>query len=333
MGASVVGTADQAGLITTSIRRKFIPRLKNKLRFDPYATPGKLELRGGTKTMRWNLASDILTYTTALTEDTTTSENSITTITITSVLATVADYGAWAPISDLADSAWTQETRDEYADIFAFSGAKTLDTLHRNAAQATTNYLVAQNTVKNTGTVFTTTTALGQDLNYVRGFFDQGDCDSFDSLAGNYLLVIHGKQEQDMVADVTATRLSWSVLLQGTDSGIGKFVNYKGPGALLGVAVMRSNNINKVYTTVSTTPASNSGTVTAYAAVALADHGLGKTSLDQSEPRIIIKRPNSGTVSVPLDTYGTIGWKLRIATKNLDVARALVYYSAAGTGS
>lgn len=333
MGANVLGTADQAGLITTSIRRKFIPRLKNKLRFDPFAATGKLEMRGGSKTLRWNLASDIGAYTSALTEDTTTAENKVTTITITAVLQTLSDYGAWSPISDLANSVWTSETREEYADIFSFSGAKTRDTLHRNAALATTNYVVGQNTAANTGTLFTTTTSIAQDLNTIRGFFDQNDCDSFDDMGGNYVLIMHGKTEQDMVADVTTGRLSWSPLIQNVPAGVDKIANYKGPGALLGIAVLRSNNIGKIYLTVSSTPASNTGTVTAYAAVALADHGIGKTTLDQADPRIIMKRPGPSTVSVPLDTYGTIGWKLRMAQGLLSATRALTYYTAAGTGS
>lgn len=331
MGANLVGTADQAGLITTSIRRKFIPRLKNKLRFDPYCATGKLEIRGGAKTLRWNLASDIGVFTTALTEDTTSygvvPEGRITTITVTSVLQTVSDYGAWMPQSDLSDSVWTNETREEYADIFAFSGAKTKDTLLRNAALTSTNYVVAQTTASSSGGMFATTTAIAQDLNTIRGFLDQQDCESFDDLGGNYLLVIHGEVEQDMVADVTTSRLSWSPLIQNVPAGVDRITNYKGPGALLGMAVMRSNNIDTVVLTTGSTPAGTGG-ITVYRCVALADHGIGKTSLDQSEPRIIRKNPGPGTVSVPLDTYGTIGWKMRLAQGLLSSSRALTYYAA-----
>jgi hypothetical protein len=329
MGANILGTADQAGLITTSIRRKFIPRLKNKLRFDPYCATGKLEMRGGTKTLRWNLASDIGVFTTALTEDTLTAENKIVTITITSVLQTVSDYGAWAPQSDLSDSVWTNETREEYADIFSYSGAKTKDTLIRNAALATTSYFASGNTVANGGNSMTTlSTAIAADLNYIRGAFDQTDCDAFDSLGGNYLLVIHGEVEQDMVADVTTGRLSWSPLIQNVPAGVDRITNFKGPGALLGIAVMRSNNIDVVALTTGSTPGATGVNTSHYRNVALADHGVGKTTLDQSEPRIIRKNPGPGTVSVPLDTYGTIGWKMRLAQGLLSSTRALTYYAA-----
>lgn len=333
MGVNLVGTADQAGLITVSIRRKFIPRLKNKLRFDPYCATGKLEMRGGAKTLRWNLASDIGVFTTALTEDTTSygvvPEGRITTITVTSVLQTVSDYGAWMPQSDLSESVWTAETRDEYADIFAFSGAKTKDTLLRNAALATTTYVVSQVTTSGSGTVFATTTAIAQDLNTIRGTFDQLDCESFDDLGGNYLLVIHGEVEQDMVADVTTARLSWTPLIQNVPAGVDRITNYKGPGALLGIAVMRSNNIDTVVLTTGSTPVGSPGTgLTAYRCVALADHGIGKTTLDQSEPRIIRKSPGPNTVSVPLDTFGTIGWKMRLAQGLLSSSRVLTYYAA-----
>ena len=316
-----------AGLITTAIKKDFVPILRNKLRFDPLAMKGQLQVNAGVKTLRWNRGPDIGAFTTALAE-TTTTQGQINTITITSVLMTVSDYGAFVQYSDLADSVWTRETREMHADVFGYAGAKTRDTLHYNAALATTNYVVSRQTAANTGTIVgSTTTAIAQDLNTIRGFFDQGDCEPYDSLNANYALIIHGKVEQDMVGDVTTGRLSWSPLIwnvPGPD-GTARITSYKGPGALLGIAVMRSNIISTVTLTPSTTPA-GSGTVTAYRCIALAEYGLGKTTLDQAEPRIIMKRPGTQTVSVPLDTYGTIGFKLRQAQANLDVARALVYY-------
>jgi hypothetical protein len=69
--------------------------------------------------------------------------------------------------------------------------------------------------------------------------------------------------------------------------------------------------------------------VTAFKNLAVAEYAFGITTLDQSEPRIIRKTPGPQTVSVPLDTYGIIGWKMRMAQALLDSNRALVYYSAA----
>jgi len=315
------GSVNLSNLITTSIRRKFVPILRNKLRFSPYGKKGKLTLHGGAKVLRWNRFDDIGTYTTALTENTLSNENKVNTLTVTAVLMTLSDYGAYAPISDLANSVWTTETRNEYASIFAYSGAKTKDTLERNAAQDTTNYFIAGQTAVNGGATPATaaSTAIAQDLNVIRGFFDQNDCDGFDSLDGNYALFIHGEVEQDMVGDVTTTRLSWSPLIQNVNPQAGRITAYKGPGALLGMAVMRTNNIQQETLT---------NTITAYTCVALADYGFGVTTMDQSEPRIIMKRPGNSTLSVPLDTYGTIGWKMRMAQGLLDSNRALRYYAA-----
>jgi len=316
-----------AGLITESINRKFIPILRAKLRLDPFAETGRLELRGGSKTLRWNVLTDIGVFTTALGE-TTTTQNEIVTITVSSVLMTVADYGAFMKLSDLADSVWTAETRQEFADIFSYSGAKTKDTLLRDAAYNTTKYLVSNQKDANTGSVFNTSTANAQDLAVVAGIFNRLDADPFDDIGGNFVLVIHGEQEQDIVTDVTTARLSWSPLLQYTEGNADRIMNYKGPGALLGVAVQRSNNIATVALTVSSTPPSNSGTVNAFKAIGLAHYGIGKTTLDQAEPRVIMKRPGPQTVTVPLDTYGTIGWKMRLAQSLLDSNRCLVFYSA-----
>jgi hypothetical protein len=148
--AATTDHTNKAGLIVESIRQKFVPRLRNKLRLAPYAATGKLEVRGGSKCMRWNFLEDIGTFTTTLGE-TTTSQNEVATITVSSVLMTVADYGAFIKISDLADSVWSSETRKEFADIFSYSAAKTMDTLLRNVADDTTNYLVSGESAVNTG--------------------------------------------------------------------------------------------------------------------------------------------------------------------------------------
>lgn len=323
-----VAGADTAALIVDSIRRKFIPRLKNKLVFAPFTTPGKIEVNAGSYTQRWNLAADIGTFTTALTENTTTNENQFNTITVTSVTMTISDYGAFAYQSDLSDSVWTSETRAEWADILSYSAKKTRDTLIRDAGLATTNYFCSRDVAANTGTIATTDTAIAADLNYIRGFFDQADAEGHEAVGGNYALFIHGEVEQDMVADVTTGRLSWSPLIQYVPEGFRRISDYKGPGVLLGMAVLRTNNLGTVALTTSSTPASAAGTVTAYKCLALADHGIGATTLDQAEPRIIMKRPGPQSISVPLDTYGTIGWKFRSAFRNLDVNRALICWFA-----
>lgn len=319
--AQTTDHAQLAGLITTSIRKKFIPFLRNKLRFADFAAEGSLTKHGGSKTLRWNLASKIAAdHTTALTE-TTTSQNEIATITITAVLSTVSEYGAFTKVSSLGEMAWTRETRSEFAKILAEDGARTVDTRLRNIADNTTTFLVSQDTATGgTTNLLTTKTAIAQDIAVLSGRFNQNDAEGFDSQSGMYVVIVHGKVEQDLVTDVTTTRLSWSEVnkhVPGLDGQ--KKIIVGTPGAIYGTMVLRSNNI---------TTKTLTSTVTAYANIALADHGIGRAGFGAMDPQIIMKSPGPQDTSNPLNTFGTIGWKAALGEALLDSNRVITYYSA-----
>lgn len=313
--------AQLAGLITTSIRKKFIPFLRNKLRFADFAAPGQMAKHGGSKTLRWNLASKVAAdHTTALAE-TTTTQNEIATITITPVLTTISEYGAFTKISSLAEMAWTRETRAEFGKILAEDGARTIDTRLRNIADDTTTFLVAGETATGTGTLSTSgDTATAQDIAVLSGRFNQNDAEGFDSQSGMYVVIVHGKVEQDLVTDVTTGRLSWVDInkhVEGIDGQ--KKIIVGSPGAVYGTMVLRSNNITtKVLTT----------TVTGYANIALADHGIGRSGFGAMDPQIIMKQSGPQDTSNPLNTFGTLGWKANLAEGLLDSDRVITYYSA-----
>lgn len=322
--ASTTDHAQMAFLITTSIRRKFIPFLRNKLHFADFAVPGTLMRQGGSKVLRWNLASKIVdaagvTLTTALSE-TTTTQNEVVTITISAVTATAAEYGAFAKISSLADLAWTSESRQEIGKLFGEAGARTVDTLLRNVADDTTTFLVSGQTATGTGTMLATNTANAQDIAVISGRFNQNDAEGHDSQSGMYVVIVHGKVEQDLVTDVTTTRLSWSEVNKHVPGVDGQQKIIRGsPGAIYGTMVLRSNNITtKVLT----------NTLTAYANIALADHGIGRAGWDAMDPQIITKNSGSQDTSNPLNMYGTLGFRVTMGPVLLDSARVITYYSA-----
>lgn len=322
-----VTTTAPADVLTERIRREFIPFLRNKLVIADHATEGSLEGNAGHKTLRWVMFNKLTADATTALPEANVASGEIVTLSVVTVTTTIAEYGAWAKISSLADVAATKETRDQYSKGFAEHGARTIDTLMRNLVTGATGgtYLIAGQTAKNTGTLATTGTATAQDVAVISGIFHINDAEEFDN--GYYVVVVHGEVEQDIVTDVTTTRLSWSEVNKHVPGMDGQQKIIRGtPGAIYGTMVLRSNLITTAVLT---------NTVTAYMNVALADYGIGRASFKGMTPRgaksvgpnIIIKNSGNEDTSNPLSMFGTLGWKAAQGQALLDVNRALVFYS------
>jgi N4-gp56 family major capsid protein len=322
-------TTNPADVLVERLRRQFIPFLRNELRFADYAVAGSQPKGGGSKQLRWMLFNKISQDETGGLTEGSASDGEITTLSVTTITTTVAEYGAWVKISSLADLAHTPETRAQYAEGLAEHGARTLDTLLRNVADNSTTFLVSGETSTGGGTLATTETAMAQDIAVLAGRFNQNDAKPVPGV-GMYVCIVHGAVEQDLVTDVTTGRLSWSEVnkyVPGLDGQ--KKIIEGSPGAIYGVLVQRSNNIT---TTVLT------GTVTAYVNIAIADHAYGRASFDAMTPAgarrgvkgpaLMAKQSGPQDTSNPLAMFSTLGWKFNSGQSLLDSNRCIVYYSA-----
>lgn len=326
MAVTTYGPTD---VLVERLRRQFIPFLREDLHFADYTTPGTLERHGGSKQLRWVIFNKITTdSTTALTEASA-SAGEITGLSVTTVSTTVAEYGGWCKIGSLADVASTRETRQQYAEGFAEHGARTIDTLLRNVADDTTHYLVSGETAVDTGTLVSTETACAQDIAIITKIFRGYDAKPHRNV-GKYVVIVHSEVEADLVTEISTTRLSWSEVnkyVPGID-GQRKILDGS-PGAIYGTMVLVSNNIATQALTT---------TVTAYKNIALARDGVGRAGFAGMTPRgavpgtqgpqIITKTSGPQDTSNALSMFGTLGWKAAMGQANLDVKRALVYYSA-----
>ncbi len=325
---AVITTAP-ADVLVESLRREFIPFLREELHFNDWAATGTLETHGGSKQLRWlELNKFTQDETGGLTEADAT-DGEITTLSVATHSATVAEYGAWSKIGSLADMAATVETRRAYTEGFGEHGARTIDTLIRNAADDTTTFLISGETAKNTGQLATTETATAQDIAVITGIFRGNDAKPHMS-NGMYVVIVHSEVEQDLVTDVTTTRLSWSEVNKHVPGLDGQQKIIKGsPGAIYGTMVLVSNNI---------ATATLTSTVTAYKNIALARNGVDTASFRAMTPRgssrgargpqIMVKTSGSNDTSNPLSMFDTIGWKTAMGQTKLGNNRALVYYSA-----
>ena len=314
-----------AGLWTTYILRKFIPALRDNLVLSQYAEKASLPKGEGALVARWNKMANLAVDAVALDEGSAT-DNMITEVAVTSVEATVASYGQWMQISDLAEESVTRSALDAYSDTFAYAGAKVLDKLIYNQAVATTSLLKSGDTSATTEIMVSTNVLTAQDAVVVGELLRANNARGFESLGNKYYFGISAEQELDLVTDVTTTRLSWSNVFQHTSPGLDRIVN-KTNGDVVG-AIGRV--VVGLCDAVDTVVAESTTNVTVYRGIALSRHGVGWLGFGtkQTSPKIIMKRPGSGDTSNPLNQYMTVGYKFKGVSKLLDSSRAFTVYSA-----
>jgi len=329
-----VNTASPADVLVERLRREWVPFLSEKLVLMDHATPGTLDRNVGSKTLRWLEFNKITQDETGGLTEASATDGEVAALSITTYTTTVGEYGAWAKLSSLVELAHTPQTRQAYIKGFSEHGARTMDSLVRDAISTatgfTTTFLVSGETAKNTGTLATAETAIANDVAIITKIFRGNDAEPFTKLGGHYVCVVHSEVESDIVTDMTTTHLNWQEInkyVHGIDGQ--KKIVQGSPGAVYGTMIQVSNNI--------TTATLTTGIV-AYANLALAVDGVGVASFSgmtpknsgggAKGPRIIIKSSGSQDTSNPLSMFNTIGWKAALGQKALGNNRAIVYYSS-----
>lgn len=328
-----VGAAN-VSVWTTYLLRKFVDGLKANLFFPEYAEPAQIPKGAGGYVARWNIPTMRIGSISSLTDGS--SGTAASAVTVTGVEGTVADYGEFINITDLAKESQLTGAMDVYSDIMSYAGAGAINRLLYHAAVGYTdenevtlsggpsNWLHAGDAATQGVTLTTVDQVTAQDLPVVAGFFRNKNARGFDSLSGDYMLAIHPNVEVDLVTNVTTAALSWSDVNKHVPAGFEQLINnHRFVGRMNGVSVLRTTLIGTVTET---------GAANAYVNVALARWGIGWLGLGQNgptKPQIIMKKPGDQSTNDPLNTNCTLGWKVRAAARLLDAGnRALVVYSA-----
>ena len=198
--------ATNVSLWTTHILKKFVPGLKAKLFFPDYCRPATLP-GGAGNIARWLVPTMRVGSTTALTDGS--SGSAANAITITGVEATIADYGEWFNLTDLAKETEVSTALDAYREILEYAGAGALNTLMYNAAITATHFLHAGDTTIDGAILAAGDYVYARDFPVIAAFFRARNAMGFDSLGGDFMFAMHPDAESFLVTDVTNTRLSW----------------------------------------------------------------------------------------------------------------------------
>ena len=318
--------APNTSLLTTYLIKKFIPALEDELQYQKFTT--KATLPGGMGNIaRWNVFNSPAAMVTPLVEGTTTG-NVITTLTTTATDATIAEYGEFMHVTKLMDYCQVSGSRSELSDRMAYGAARSIDSLVRAQALATTTARYTLDTVA--GATATVTAGSAPLFNgsaaalvhcgaALRGNSARG----FKGIAGHpdgaFAAILTPTFEQDMVQEATAGRMTWAQAVTQVPGTLGqeKWVNgYM--GSVYGTACYRTQNFTLTTITVST---ENN--------YLLSEGGLGALGIGDASPQVFVNTASSGDVGNPYRNQNTIAWHAFFATKIIDVNRVIRLYSLA----
>lgn len=245
------------------------------------------------KSAEWRRYGVLSAATTALTEGTAPSD---TQMTITTVTASLQQYGAYHQYSDVLEMLAIDPYLAEVAEIFGDQAGLTVDTLVRNAITA------------------------GTTVRYVSGLGSRGAVTSSDIInsteirmavrdlkvqnarpwkRNSYGAFVHPDTKYDMFSDANIVNAFERAYPRGADN---PSVNGE-IGEYAGVIFMESSQA-RVFTSLGATG------VDVYGTVFFGADAYGIVELEGGSLEVIVHPPGSAGAAVPLDQYGTIGWKM-----------------------
>lgn len=294
---NTTATATLAPTIQTYYDKKLLERLLPN--FVHFQLGQKRPIpRNGGKTIDFRKFASLAAATTPLTEGVTPTGSSIT---ITNITATVAQYGNYVEVSDVLDMVAIDPVLDEMADVLGEQAADTLDQITRDAIVAQgTNLQFAAGRVSNA----TITSADKLTVTEIRKAIRTLKNNKAKPLAdGTYVAIVAPNSTFDLQGDpdwVNASEYAGSTQIFNGETG-----------KLYGVRFIETPNA-KVFT------GAGASSVDVYSTIVVGRDAFGVIDVAGSGAvSNIIKPHGSAGTADPLNQRATTGWKAMFAVKVL----------------
>lgn len=275
--------------------------------------------RGQGTMIHWMGITD-MTAAGAITEGTDPTEYNLS---ATDQTATVSQYGASILVSDLLQDSWIAGSYQQLMERLARNAALTLDTVIRDSiltAGGTASYggtAVARNSIATDGSFDADVAEFRTGVNYLEVLKAQTYPDGF------YRAVISPDVKYDLQGDSS----SWQDVVKHTDPSMirERFAGARGPGRhdigeLFGIRFAMSQLALEVTD-------SGSACTDVYQSYLFSPEYFGVSELQQVQT--IVKNPHPAS---DLDLYGTVGWKVAFAKKELSASRMIRIETGASLG-
>ena len=248
--------------------------------------------KGSGKKIQFRKFSSLPKALTALTEGVTPDGQ---TLNVTTIEATVVQYGAYVTLSDLLELTAVDPIIAETTKLNGDQAGKTLDTVVRNVLQAGTNVIYAPKTVSGALTPVTsrsgldTTAVLTVDL--IKRAAAMLKAQNAKPISGGYVGIIHPYAAYDLMSDPAWIDVhKYAAPTEIFEGEIGK---------IGGVRFVETSEA-KIYAQ------SNNGV---FGTLILGADAYGVTEVSGGGLQVIVKQKGSGGTSDPLDQRSTVGWK------------------------
>ena len=271
--------------------------------------------QGGGKTIEFRKFSSLPKATTALTEGVTPDGKSLT---VTSITATVAQYGDYITQSDVLELTALDNTILEATKILGKQAGLTLDTVVRNVLVAGTNVSYCPKVSGGNETAVTSRSAMDTTskltVKEIQKAVAKLRGQNAPTINGKYVAIIHPYVAYDLMRDpewIDAFKYASPTNL------------YEGEiGEIAGVRFVQTTEA-KVWND-NTCPANgSSGHHPVFATLVLGDGAYGVTEVTGGGLQTIVKQKGSAGTADPLDQRSSVGWKA-IKTAELLVPNYLV---------
>ena len=262
--------------------------------------------KNGGKTIEFRKFKPLAKATTPLTEGVTPDGQALD---VTSMTATVGQYGGFVRITDLLDLTAIDPIMTETVDLIGDQAGRTVDTLVRDVVMTGTNVQYADGSVSSraalTGGAATGNNYLTVDVikKAVRALRKQ----NAKPIDGYFVAIVHPDTAYDLMSDP-----EWKEMNKYTSGNVEKL--YKGEiGCVAGVRFVESTEA-KIWK--GTTDGGKDGRAV-YGTIVLGANAYGTTEIEGNNLRTIIKQLGSAGTADPLDQRSIIGWKAQLASKIL----------------
>ena len=244
---------------------------------------------------------------------------SVTNATISTVTATISQYGQYSQISDLLETQSFDPVIAEFSQRYGQAMAEGLDIVVRNDLSSATTLQYADTAIQ-VGTSGTGSVGSGNYLDAAELMEMERTLRRAGARAyagGDYLCFIHPDNKKDLFEDPDIVDSFQFAAARGPDNPL-----FTGElGRWMGIRFIETRNL-RLRTSYGMSGAD------VYEVIMMGDEFYGVTELSSLNARLIVHPRGTGGHTDPLEQFSTIGWKAALATSILNNAFGGIIYCA-----
>ena len=296
---NTTGTSTLSAEMKTFYDRTLIDEAEPELVHDQFGQERNIPKNGG-KTIEFRKFTALPKATTPLTEGVTPDGRSLS---VTSQMATVSQYGDYVTLSDMLEMTAIDNTIVETLSLIGSQAGRTLDTVTREKLAAGTNVMY-QPTPSSTGETAVTSRAglTAKNVLTVKEVFRVAaalKAANAKPINGDFVAIIH-------------PYVAYDLMMEAGDQWI-DIQKYQHPENIYNGEIGKIGGVRFVQTTEAKiwkgTADKCADGVAVFGTLFIAANAYGKTSVNGGGLETIVKQKGSGGTSDPLDQRSTIGWK------------------------